>query len=71
MTTCDFCLHYFAARTERQMRIRENNLASGIEAAIHPCPRCGGIAWATTREMIQPEPEGVLRRFFKRLWSPA
>ena len=53
--TCKLCRSW-AATTERQWRNRQRNMAANPEVSVHLCPYCESAEWATTREMIGPEP---------------
>ncbi|MEH2525850.1 MULTISPECIES: hypothetical protein [unclassified Bradyrhizobium] len=65
--SCPFCLGEMAARTARQLRHRRELVQSCPTISVAPCPRCGGIDWATTDEMIDPrrriDPPGRRSRF--------
>lgn len=56
MTVCGYCLNGLAARSKMQLQNRKRNIANNPEAMFARCPKCGGIEWATTAEMVQPDP---------------
>lgn len=53
---CDFCSDS-AARSEEDWQRRHDLFKSGPEITPAHCPVCGGIKWATTRDMIEEVPE--------------
>jgi len=64
MTTCPFCLDHMAARSARQLANRKANMADAPHITVAPCPTCGGIEWATTDGMVEPDRPSRLRRFW-------
>ena len=48
---CDHCITWCAVN-EVQLANRLRNMGSSPEARPYPCPQCGSIDWATTRELI-------------------
>lgn len=54
---CDFCLDS-AARSEEDWQRRQEMFRQGPEINPASCPVCGGIKWATMRDMIEDAPEG-------------
>ncbi len=49
---CPFC-KLWAATSWRQWKIRQERMRAAPDVAVHPCPRCGGTAWAA----IEPAEE--------------
>lgn len=53
--TCSTC-EAMCATTEAQYEQRQRNMAAMPDAMPLPCPKCGSIEWATSREKIGIEP---------------
>jgi hypothetical protein len=54
--TCSKCVP-LCATTEAILANRLKRMAETPSATVHPCPHCGGIDWATSREQIKAEPK--------------
>lgn len=55
MSICHTCAAW-CALTQRQLDIRLENMANEPDPTPFPCPRCGGIEWATTDKMVNSDP---------------
>jgi hypothetical protein len=67
MVVCTNCKPW-AATTERQWRVRKDNIRNRPDVRLRACERCGGTEWATTRHYLAPEPRGFfarIREFFR------
>lgn len=65
--TCPACAP-MCATTQEQLATRMRNMAEVPDASVHPCGTCGGVDWATTREMIKPPP---VLPWWRRWGSPS
>lgn len=68
---CPVCTPW-CATSEAQLKNRLANMRDVPRVATHPCPRCGSMAWATTRAFIKedtrsrPRPRPWWRRLMDR-----
>lgn len=51
--TCAAC-RAWCATSEKQLSIRMTNMTGAPEVQANPCPKCGGVDWASSREMVKP-----------------
>lgn len=54
--TCPTCSAWCATSTKK-LAIRLKNISDAPDIGPHPCPQCGGIDWAISTSMIEPEVE--------------
>ena len=53
-TNCPVCTPW-CATTKTQLKNRLANMRDIPTAKAYPCPRCGSMVWATTREFINED----------------
>lgn len=64
--TCPTCMSW-CATSEAALATRHKKMARVPSATWKPCPQCGGIDWATSREKIEAD---VKKRPWWLRWNP-